>query len=203
MKEFGEKVFIIMKGTTDRQLLQTLQENLNKYMLTDPLFMLFCPQKSKRADFCNKYFSYYLEKWQKKGCLIISESKKTAVTLIDPNSFKYKISGKNALPLKLSGNAGNVFIHQKAVQSITDIIIPAQMEKRILTIYGNPAENLDEILSLTEECMQKAKEEGFILVYETLSRKLVPLFEKKDFEINYAKQFMNTQFFQTVMTYNF
>jgi len=188
-----------MKGATDRQLL----ENLNQYMLTDPLFMLLCPQKTKRADFSNKYFSYYLEKWQKNGCLLTSESQKTAVTLIKTADFKYKLSGKNALPLKLSGNAGNIFIHQESVQGITDLIIPAQMKKRILTVYGSPSENLDEILALAEQCMQKAKEEGFILVYETLSRKLVPLFEQKGFEINYAKQFMNTQFFQTVMTYNF
>lgn len=191
-----------MKGI-DKQSLSALQENLNIYMQTDPLFMLFCPQKNKRSDFADKYFSYYLEKWTEKNQLLISESKKTAVTLVDPKSFKYRFSGKNSLPLKLSSCSYSVFAHQNAVEEIVNIIIPVQREKRVLTIYGNPAENFDEIMKLVKECMKKAEDEGFILVYETLSKKLVTTMEAQGFEIGYAKQFMNTQFFQTLMTYNF
>lgn len=55
-----------MKGILDKQTLTALQKNLNMYMQSDPLFMLFCPRKEKRADFADKYFNYYLEKWAKK-----------------------------------------------------------------------------------------------------------------------------------------
>lgn len=55
-----------MKSTLDKQTLNALQKNLNMYMQSDPLFMLFCPRKEKRADFADKYFNYYLEKWAKK-----------------------------------------------------------------------------------------------------------------------------------------
>lgn len=192
-----------MKGTADKQALDALQKNLNIYMQTDPLFMLFCPQKAKRSDFADKYFTYYLEKWAEKKQLFISESRKTAVTLIDPADYRYKFSGKNSLPLKLSGNSYSVFVHRKAVESIVSIVVPVQKNKRILTIYGNPAENFDEIIGLVKQCMKKAEDEGFVLVYETLSKKLVTAMEQMGFEIGYAKQFMNTQFFQTVMTYNF
>lgn len=191
-----------MKGI-DKQSLSALQENLNKYMQTDPMFMLFCPQKTKRSDLADKYFSYYLKKWSENNQLLISESKKTAVTLIDPKNFKYRFSGKNSLPMKVSSCTYSIFAHQKAVEEIVNIIIPAQREKKVLTIYGNPAENFDEIMELTKQCMKKAEDEGFVLVYETLSKKLVTAMEAQGFEIGYAKQFMNTQFFQTVMTYNF
>ena len=191
-----------MKSTLDKQTLNALQKNLNMYMQSDPLFMLFCPRKEKRADFADKYFNYYLEKWAKKNELLISESKKTAVTLIDPKDFKYNFSGKNALPLKFTGNSQSVFIHRESVEAIVNIVVPVQMNKKIVTVYGNPAENLDEITALIKECIKTAEQEGFVLVYETLSRKLVPVFESLGFEIGYAKQFMNTQFFQTIMTYN-
>lgn len=191
-----------MNSKADKQALTALQENLNKYMLTDPLFMLFCPQKNKRSDFIDKYFSYYLEKWAEKNQLFISESKKTAVTLVNPKDFKYRFSGKNALSLKLSGNSYSIFVHRQTVENIVNIVVPVQMNKRVLTIYGSPADNLDEITALAKQCMKKAKEDGFVLVYETLSKKLVRTFEELGFEIGYAKQFMNTQFFQTIMTYN-
>lgn len=191
-----------MNGNIDKQALTALQENLNHYMLTDPLFMLFCPQKEKRSDFANKYFSYYLEKWAGKNQLFISESRKTAVTLIDPNDFKYKFSGKGAFSLKFSNNSYSIFAHQESVENIVNIVVPVQMNKKILTIYGNPAENLNEITELVKQCITIAEKEGFVLVYETLSKKLIHVMEEQGFEIGYAKQFMNTQFFQTMMTYN-
>ena len=58
-----------------------------------------------------------------------------------------------------------------------------------------------------EECMlekmyEKAEKENFVILYETLSKRLVPEFEKSGFECVYAKQFIGTRFFQTVMAYN-
>ena len=75
------------------------------------------------------------------------------------------------------------------------------MQKRVLTMYSSP-ENTDEISQIIDEAKKKADEEGFVIVYETLSKTLIPIFEKKGFEPAYERQFMNTQFFQTVMVYN-
>ena len=76
------------------------------------------------------------------------------------------------------------------------------MKKRLLTIYASPdatAKELEEIISVS---MKRAKEEGFVLVYETFSKRFIPGFEENGFVTGYARQFLNTQFFQTVMTYN-
>jgi len=191
-----------MNNNSKNNDLNILLSKLNPLMIKDPLFMLFCPQKQKRADFINKYFIYYLEKWQKGGELLYSSSKCTAVSLINPDNYTYKFSGAHSLALKYNKNSFHILMHREIVEGIVSVVVPERMEKRIMNIYGSPDENLNEIMELTEECMKQAKENHFVLVYETLSKKLVPEFEKLGFEIGYARQFMNTQFFQTVMTYN-
>lgn len=191
-----------MNNNSKKNDIELLASRLNHIMIKDPLFMLFCPQKQKRADFIDKYFSYYLAKWQKNGELLYSNSKCTAVTLIDPVHYKYKFSGAHSLALKYNKNSFHILMHREIVEGIVSIVVPERMEKRVMNIYGSPDGNLDEILELTKECMKQAEENHFVLVYETLSKKLVPEFEKLGFEIGYARQFMNTQFFQTVMTYN-
>lgn len=192
-----------MKNTLDKNSILSLSSSLKPFMIKHPLFMFFCSQKQRRPDFIDKYFLYYLNKWTVDDELFISESKKTAVSLIDPNSYKFKFSGKHALSLKSDKNSRNILVHQEVVQSIVDIIVPENMKKRVMTIYGSPLDNPDEIIVLAKKCMKQAKDKNFVLVYETLSKKLVPVFEKLGFEISYAHQFIDTQFFQTVMIYNF
>lgn len=187
----------------EKNEIEILQSNLEPEMVKDPLFMLLCPQKKKRNKFISTYFSYYLNHWQKNGNLFYSSSKKTAAVLISPDEFKYNFSGKNGFALKINENSANILNRMQIIENIIEIIMPQGIEKRMLNIYGNPGENLNDILILTENAMEKAKQEGFVLIYETLSKKLVPIFEEKGFEVCYAKQFLNTQFFQTIMTYNF
>lgn len=173
-----------------------------KSFVKEPLFMFFCPIKAKREDFIEKYFAYYLDKWQDKGALMISENRNIVAVLENPDDFKFRFSGKKSFALIRSRFSFNIFNHQEIVQDIINIVVPVQMKKRLLTIYASPdatAKELEEIISVS---MKKAKEEGFVLVYETFSKRFIPAFEENGFETGYARQFLNTQFFQTVMTYN-
>lgn len=191
-----------MGAKIDVKAVASLKENLKQSCIKEPLFMMLCPNAEKREAFMEKYFNYYLERWAKNGDLLYSASHKTAVTLIDPADFKYGFSGPHSYSLKLSSCSGNVLVHQEEVERITDVIIPNSMPRKILTIYGDPKANLNEIIALVEKCREKAVEEEFVLVYETLSKKLIPLFEQKEFETAYSKLFLDSQFWQTIMIYN-
>lgn len=96
----------------------------------------------------------------------------------------------------------NILNHMEVVQNIIDIVVPEQLSKRLLTIYSAPEVPESEIERIIQESKKKAKEENFVLVYETFSKRFIETFEKAGFETGYSRQFLNTQFFQTVMTYN-
>lgn len=173
-----------------------------RFFIKDPLFMFLCPIKAKRAEFIEKYFRYYLEKWSREGALIDKGSKNIAAVLTNPEDFVYKFPGKNGLSLKMNRFSPNILNHMEVVQNIIDIVVPAQLNKRLLTIYAAPEVDEQSIDRIIDFCKQKAKEENFVLVYETFSKRFVKKFEEKGFETGYSRQFLNTQFFQTVMTYN-
>lgn len=173
-----------------------------KSFIKEPLFMFFCPLKAKREDFIEKYFAYYLYKWQDKNALMLSESQNIIAVLENPNDFKFRFSGKKSFPLIRNRFSFNIFNHQEIVQDIINIVVPEHMEKRLLTLYASPEVTVKELDEIISASMKKAKDEGFVLVYETFSKRFISTFEEKGFETGYARQFLNTQFFQTVMTYN-
>lgn len=191
MKKAGEKLNTLL-----------LAKEISVKFIKDPLFMFICPVKAKRADFIEKYFAYYLNQWDTGSEIIIDENKKCIATLTDPKHFKYSFWGKNSLPLKMSKYSGNILNHQEIVQEIINIVVPEAMNKRLLTIYAAPDVSADDINKIIKTCQERAKKENFVLVYETLSKRFISLFEAAGFETGYARQFINTQFFQTVMTFN-
>ena len=71
-----------------------------------------------------------------------------------------------------------------------------------MTLYCSPADNGTQIKALVEEITAHAREKGFAVAYETFSRKLIAFMEAMGFEVAYQRQFLDTQFIQTVMTYN-
>ena len=181
---------------------EILVSKFSRILLKDPYFMFLCPDLKGRAKFISKYFSYYINIWQKNGELFFSKSKNAAATLIDSTAYKFSFKGKKGLSLKISKYSRNILIHRETVQRISEIILPEQTKRRVMTIYAAPqAENAD-IAELIAQSKAKAEKEGFAVLYETLSRRLVPEFEKSGFETVYAKQFIGTQYFQTVMAYN-
>lgn len=190
------------KSSSEKLNIPLLANEFSEKFIKDPLFMFICPLKTKREDFIKKYFLYYLKQWDTGSEVIISESKKCIATLINPDDFKYSFWGKNSLPLKMSKYSGNILNHQEIVQDIINIVVPENMNKRLLTIYASFDATADDINGIIESCKKRAESESFVLVYETLSKRFIPLFEGAGFETGYARQFMNTQFFQTVMTFN-
>lgn len=181
---------------------EILVSKFSRILLKDPYFMFLCPDLDNRAKFISKYFSYYINIWQANGEMILSSSKNAAATLIDSEEYKYNFKGKNGLSLKLSKYSRNILIHRETVQRISEIILPEQTKRRVMTIYAAPQAEKADIAELIAKCKAKAKKEGFAVLYETLSRRLVPEFEKSGFKTVYTKKFIGTQYFQTVMAYN-
>lgn len=181
---------------------QEIKTALSPQLIGHPLFMFYCPEKSKREKYIDKFLDYYLYSWAKYGECYASLDRKAVVSLVSVAAFEYKFSGKNAFALKLDKNAYRIKMHRESVEAITDVVVPQRNDTRVMTIYASPAQSMNEIKELVEEIQAHAKEKGFALVYETFSRKLVDFMMQQGFETSYQKQFLNTQFVQTVMVYN-
>lgn len=173
-----------------------------RIFIKDPLFMFMCPIKSKRAEFIEKYFKYYLEKWSVTGELINTGSKNVVAVLRNPDNFVYKFPGMHGLSLRMNKYSYNILNHMEVVQNIINIVVPEQFGKRLLTIYSTPNVSEKEIEDIIKICKGRAEKENFVLVYETFSKRFINTFESEGFETGYSRQFLNTQFFETVMTYN-
>lgn len=192
-----------MKITSmDKAYAEKIKESISRQLMSHPLFMFYCPNRSERDKFINNFLDYYLYSWTKYGEGYISDSGLTLASLVSTEAFEFKFKGKNALKMKMDKNSQRILHHRSVVGGITNIIVPPAINTRVLTIYGSPDRNFDDIASLVKEIQEHAKEKGFAIVYETFSRKLVEHMAEQGFEVAYQKQFTNTQFFQTLMTYN-
>lgn len=191
-----------MKDSNIQVNISSLPGDCARIFIKDPLFMFMCPIKSKRAEFIEKYFNYYLDKWNTSGELISTGSNNVVAVLRDPDKFLYKFPGKHGLSLRMNKYSYNILNHMEVVQNIINIVVPEQFSKRLLTIFTSPDVSDKEIEEIIKVCKKKAEEENFVLVYETFSKRFISEFEKEGFETGYSRQFLNTQFFETVMTYN-
>lgn len=171
-------------------------------LMSHPHFMFYCPAKSKRADFIDCFLDYYLFNWTEHGQLYVSPNVKLVATLINKNGFEYKFSGKNSFKLKHNPNSSRIFVQRKNVDHITRIIVPVAIDAKVLTLYGSAGGAEDDLKNLVSEITSVAKKEGFAIVYETFSRRLIEFMESMGFEIAYQKPFLGTQFVQTLMIYN-
>ncbi len=179
-----------------------LKEIFVPQLLTHPHFMYYCINKSERSEFINDFLNFYLYSWAEQGQLFSSTNVKIIASLVDINSFEYKFHGKNAFKLKHNKNASKIFIHRESVENITKILVPPTIEARILTLYCFAAIDVDELKTLIAEIKSVAEKEGFAVVYETFSRKLIEFMESMGFETAYQRPFLDTQFMQTLMVYN-
>lgn len=181
-----------------KEINSTLAPKLNK----DPLFMFFCPILSKRQDFINAYFNYYIYEWSRYDELLYDEKSKSLISLVDPATFEYKFKGKGAHSMKKFKTSSNVFAHRENLEEIFEILVSPTRECRVMTLYANCDTDFDSIVMLVDEAMEIAQKNNYILMFETFSRKLISFFEAKGFSVASQKQFLNTQFIETVMTYN-
>lgn len=171
-------------------------------LMSHPHFMFYCPAKSKRADFINDFLNYHLFNWTEKGQLYVSPNVKIIASLVNKNEFEYKFSGKNSFKLKINPNTSRIIVQRKNVDHITRIIVPVAIDAKVLTLYGTAGGAEDDLKNLVSEITSAARREGFAVVYETFSRRLIEFMESMGFEVAYQKPFLGTQFFQTLMIYN-
>lgn len=186
----------------DKHTVNLISEQMSRDLIKHPLFMYFCSDISKRADFIGDYFKYYIPRWVKNDVLFVNDKNTAAIVLTDPKSFEYKYKGINAYRMKKYSFSSTVFVHRENLETICDILLPESRESRIMTVYaGIHTETLD-VLKLADEAMAYARDNNLILAYDTFSRVFQPSFERKGFVSAYSKQFMNTRFSETVMIYN-
>lgn len=186
----------------NKALVQSLEAALAPQLISHPLMMFYCPDRQEREGFIQHYLNYYLYSWAKYGELYVGEDKKTVASLVSVGAFEYKFSGKNAMEMRFNKNSGRIFVHREIVEGIADVVVPDNIEARVLTLYGMYGKNPDEVRMLVKELKSHAEEKGFAIVYETFSKRLIPFMQEQGFETAYQKQFMDTQFIQTAMTYN-
>lgn len=179
-----------------------MKKLISPKLLSHPHFMFYCPAKSKRADFIDDFLNYHLFNWTEKGQLYVSPNVKILASLVNKKEFEYKFSGKNSFKLKMNRNSSRIFVQRKNVDHITRIIVPIKIDARVLTLYGSASGAEDDLENLLLEITSTAKKEGFAVVYETFSRRLIEFMESMGFEIAYQKPFLGTQFVQTLMIYN-
>ena len=183
-------------GKHIKEVCETLAPNLIRH----PAFMFYCKSEKDREEFIKVYFGYFLRKWSNE-IILINESGTVLVTLIDINNFHAKDKGKGLSKLKRYKNAyANVSYHQGNIFYLTEIVAPAKINTKIMTVYST-LKNKEEANSLVDEAIELAKENDYMIVYETFSKKSGSIMAEKGFEIAYEKLFQGTQFFETIMTY--
>lgn len=171
-------------------------------LMTHPLFMFYCPEKSNREKFINDFLNYYLYSWTTFGEAYASSDKSAIASLVSLGAFEYRFSGKNAMKLKFNKYSKNILSHRKSVEEIVGIVVPPSIETRVLTLYGSTANNMENLIALVKDIIFHAREKGFAVVYETFSRRMIAFMLECGFEIGYQKKYLDTQFIQTVMIYN-
>ena len=181
---------------------KALQEYLDTALISHPLFMYYCPDKSKRAKYIDAFLGYHLPKWAKTGSVIIGPNKRSAAALIAKEDFEFFFIGARSLPLLLIASGTRERLHRKVTKNIVGVLVPSGMPVKVLTIFGDSLKDKDDIMVLVKQAAQQAKEENFVLVYETFSCRLIPDMEKLGFETGYQRNFMDTRFIQTLMTFN-
>lgn len=186
----------------DNNTIRLLKRNLAPQLMTNPHFMFYCPNKNKRAKFIEDFLNYYLHHWSKQGTAFVSPKKLALASLTDINGFSYKFSSSGSLNLKLNRGSKRIFAHRETIEDITNVLIPMGIPSKIMLLHCCPVDDGGEIGLLVEEIKNLADAEGFAVSFETFSKTIASYMESLGFEIGYQRQFLDTQFIQTVMTYN-
>lgn len=189
-------------SNVEKSNVKEIADRMSKKLIKQPLFMFFCQDITKREAFIYDYFRYYIPDWSKHETLFMNEDETVIVALTDPKSFDYKFKGVNAHKLKRHKTSSTIFMHRENLEDVYDILVPPQKDTRIMTIYANPEQDFDDVVKLVEEVLTVASRDNLTILYDTFSRKFIPLMLNMGLPIAYQKQFLNTQYIETIMTYN-
>lgn len=185
-----------------KSIVKNTAEKLSNKLIKQPLFMYFCQDLNKRQKFIRDYFLYHIPIWQKNDTILTNDKTDLLITLVDPANFEFKYKGLNQFKMTKYAFSSYVFMHRENLENICDIILPYRKPARVMTIYNNPELDFEEAQKLIDEAIKMADEKDVTLVYETFSRKYIGYMEHCGFVVAYQKQYLSTQFVETVMTYN-
>lgn len=186
----------------DKKTLREISERFGERFIKDPLFMFFCSDINKRKAFIYDYMMYYLPRFVDEETVFIDKHATAVVTLVDPNDFEYKFKGLSGQKLKKYSFSSKVFLHKENLEEICETVLPGNKQAMVLTVYSDPNGKSDSLQELIAEAVDFADRENITLIYDTFSRKYIEYMQSKDFVVAYSKPFMDTQFIETVMTYN-
>lgn len=186
----------------DKKTLREISERFGERFIKDPLFMFFCSDINKRKAFIYDYMMYYLPRFVDEETVFIDKHATAVVTLVDPNDFEYKFKGLSGQKLKKYSFSSKVFLHKENLEEICETVLPGNKQAMVLTVYSDPNGKFDSLQELIAEAVDFADREDITLIYDTFSRKYIEYMQSKDFVVAYSKPFMDTQFIETVMTYN-
>ena len=189
-------------NSIDKKTLREISERFGERFIKDPLFMFFCSDRNKRKSFIYDYMMYYLPRFVDEETVFIDKHATAVVTLVDPNDFEYKFKGLSGQKLKKYSFSSKVFLHKENLEEICETVLPGNKQAMVLTVYSDPNGKFDSLRELIAEAVDFADRENITLIYDTFSRKYIEYMQSKDFVVAYSKPFMDTQFIETVMTYN-
>lgn len=190
---------MILRNLSKDEIKQ-LSASLAPKLVKHPLFVYFNPRERNRSGFIETYLNYHIYHYSKYNALLTNEEKTVLISLKNPNYFTYKYSGKFSRRMKKFKNSSSVFYHRESLEFLLDLISAPSIKKMFMTVYAAP-ENLEDVDSLIDEAIELAKENHFMLIYETFSPKLIPMMRDKGFNVAYQRGFDNSRFIQTAMVY--
>jgi hypothetical protein len=191
---------MLLKDLKKKEIKQ-ISSDIAPKLMPHPAFMFYCKSEQDRLKFIEDYFNHYLKKWNNTEIILTNENHDAIITLIDIFAFAEKEKGLGASSIKKYKNPyANISFHRKNVSYLANIIAPATVDTKIMTIYST-LKYTDESNKLVDEAIKLSEENNFMLVYETFSKKSVEILTEKGFETAYEKRFSTTQYFETIMTY--
>ena len=191
---------MLLKNLSSKEI-KEISKTVAPKLVKHPVFMFYCKNADNRQNFIEDYFNYFLKKWNKKEIILTNDSRDLIISLVDIETYHSKDKGLGASKLKKYKNPyANVSYHQGNVSYLANIVAPANISTKIMTVYAT-LKYLNEVDKLVDEAIKLAEENDFMIVYETFSKKSIETMSNKGFETAYEKQFSTTQYFETVMTY--
>lgn len=143
-----------------------------------------------------------LPRWIQTGTVLVSDPAHAVGVLLPKNAPEYRSPSMGTLSMLSGDRFRRIQSHRNVTRNIVGVMIPREKPVQVLTLFGNAAAQKQELLQLASEAQDLADEKQFVLVYDTFSRRLVDALENQGFSTGYQRNFLDTHFIQTLMTYN-
>ena len=136
------------------------------------------------------------------GTVLVSDPAHAVGVLLPKNAPEYRSPSMGTLSMLSGDRFRRIQSHRNVTRNIVGVMIPREKPVQVLTLFGNAAAQKQELLQLVSEAQDLADEKQFVLVYDTFSPRLGDALENQGFSTGYQRNFLDTHFIQTLMTYN-